>query len=100
MKQTVFSSTLDSNFLCVLVQISVVKEERFYPKWNSEAKPSSAGEVNSQSGIIAGKLALNKLHQELASKGFSQVRGTSKIHSETYTGHIAMGTDGQPANVF
>ncbi|XP_035597566.1 glycogen debranching enzyme-like isoform X2 [Oncorhynchus keta] len=54
-------------------QISVVKEERFYPKWNSEAKPSSAGEVNSQSGIIAGKLALNKLHQELASKGFSQV---------------------------
>ncbi|XP_015210571.2 glycogen debranching enzyme isoform X2 [Lepisosteus oculatus] len=54
-------------------QISVVKEERLYCKWNPKAKPSSRGEVNRQSGIIAGKLALNKLHQELASKGFIQV---------------------------
>ncbi|KAG9351106.1 hypothetical protein JZ751_024996 [Albula glossodonta] len=38
-----------------------------------QAKPSSAGEVNLQTGIIAGKKALNKLHQELASKGFIQV---------------------------
>ncbi len=55
-------------------QISVVKEERLYPKWNPDALPSSVGEVNLQSGIIAGKLALNKLHQELAEKGFTQVR--------------------------
>uniref|UniRef100_A0A671UB96 Glycogen debranching enzyme n=1 Tax=Sparus aurata TaxID=8175 RepID=A0A671UB96_SPAAU len=54
-------------------QISVVKEERFYPKWNPSATPSSTGEVGSQTGIIAGKLALNKLHQELAVQGFIQV---------------------------
>ncbi|KAM6953512.1 glycogen debranching enzyme-like [Aplochiton taeniatus] len=54
-------------------QISVVKEERFYSRWNPGAKRSCPGEVNLQSGIMAGKLALNKLHQELAAKGFSQV---------------------------
>ncbi|XP_058498944.1 glycogen debranching enzyme isoform X2 [Solea solea] len=54
-------------------QISVVKEERFYPKWNPSAVPSSTGEVGFQSGIIAGKQALNRLHQELAAKGFIQV---------------------------
>uniref|UniRef100_A0A671PSY8 Glycogen debranching enzyme n=1 Tax=Sinocyclocheilus anshuiensis TaxID=1608454 RepID=A0A671PSY8_9TELE len=54
-------------------QISVVSEERFYCKWNPQAKPSSPAEVTLQSGIIAGKLALNRLHQELASKGFNQV---------------------------
>ncbi|XP_017292357.1 glycogen debranching enzyme isoform X2 [Kryptolebias marmoratus] len=54
-------------------QISVVKEERFYPKWNPSAAPTSTGEVGFQSGIIAGKLALNKLHQELATQGFIQV---------------------------
>ncbi|XP_021468712.2 glycogen debranching enzyme isoform X2 [Oncorhynchus mykiss] len=54
-------------------QISVVKEERFYPKWNPDAKASSPGEVNLKTGIIAGKLALNKMHQDLASKGFNQV---------------------------
>ncbi|KAK2843994.1 hypothetical protein Q5P01_010653 [Channa striata] len=54
-------------------QISVVKEERFYPRWNPSAAPASANEVGFQSGIIAGKLALNKLHQELAAQGFIQV---------------------------
>ncbi|XP_037642883.1 glycogen debranching enzyme isoform X1 [Sebastes umbrosus] len=54
-------------------QISVVKEERFYPKWNPSAPPTSTGEVGPQTGIIAGKLALNKLHQELVFQGFSQV---------------------------
>uniref|UniRef100_A0A672NX71 Glycogen debranching enzyme n=1 Tax=Sinocyclocheilus grahami TaxID=75366 RepID=A0A672NX71_SINGR len=54
-------------------QISVVSEERFYCKWNPQSKPSSPAEVTLQSGIIAGKLALNRLHQELASKGFNQV---------------------------
>ncbi|XP_060940670.1 glycogen debranching enzyme [Limanda limanda] len=54
-------------------QISVVKEERFYPKWNPSASPTTTGEVGFQSGIIAGKVALNKLHQELAAQGFIQV---------------------------
>ncbi|XP_041659129.1 glycogen debranching enzyme isoform X1 [Cheilinus undulatus] len=54
-------------------QISVVKEERFYPKWNPSASPSSISEVGPQTGIIAGKLALNRLHQELAAQGFIQV---------------------------
>ncbi|XP_071379954.1 glycogen debranching enzyme-like, partial [Centroberyx affinis] len=53
-------------------QISVVKEERLYPKWNPAAPPTSTGEVGSQTGIIAGKLALNRLHQELAAQGFIQ----------------------------
>lgn len=52
-----------------------MKEERFYPKWNPAAEPSSVGEVGPQSGIMAGKLAVNKLHQELAAKGFVQVAG-------------------------
>ncbi|KAF7223093.1 glycogen debranching enzyme isoform X2 [Nothobranchius furzeri] len=54
-------------------QISVVKEERFYPKWNPSAAPTSTGQVGLQNGIIAGKLALNKLHQDLAARGFGQV---------------------------
>ncbi|XP_036410213.1 glycogen debranching enzyme isoform X2 [Megalops cyprinoides] len=54
-------------------QISVVKEERLYPMWNTDADPLSTGEVNMRTGIIAGKLALNRLHQELAAKGFIQV---------------------------
>uniref|UniRef100_A0A3Q3XM66 Glycogen debranching enzyme n=1 Tax=Mola mola TaxID=94237 RepID=A0A3Q3XM66_MOLML len=54
-------------------QISVVNEERFYPKWNPTAALTSTGEVGFQTGIIAGKLALNKLHQELAAQGFIQV---------------------------
>lgn len=60
--------------MCVFSQISVVKEERLYSKWNPSALPSSIGEVNLQTGIMAGKLALNKLHQELAEKSFTQVR--------------------------
>ncbi|XP_062848726.1 glycogen debranching enzyme-like isoform X2 [Trichomycterus rosablanca] len=54
-------------------QISVITEERLYSRWNPDALPSSPGEINLQSGILAGKLALNKLHQELAEKGFTQV---------------------------
>ncbi|XP_063481653.1 glycogen debranching enzyme isoform X4 [Symphalangus syndactylus] len=54
-------------------QISVVSEERFYTKWNPEALPSNTGEVNFQSGIIAARCAINKLHQELGAKGFIQV---------------------------
>ena len=56
------------------VQISVVSEERFYAKWNPEVSPSNIGEVNFQSGIIAARCAINKLHQELGAKGFIQAR--------------------------
>uniref|UniRef100_A0A4W3HHH1 Glycogen debranching enzyme n=1 Tax=Callorhinchus milii TaxID=7868 RepID=A0A4W3HHH1_CALMI len=54
-------------------QISVVSEERFYPKFNPKADPKNPAEVSLQSGIIGGKLAINKLHQELGAKGFNQV---------------------------
>ncbi|XP_069497645.1 glycogen debranching enzyme isoform X2 [Ambystoma mexicanum] len=54
-------------------QISVVSEERFYTKWNPKATASNSGEVNLQSGIIAGKRAINQLHQELGERGFIQV---------------------------
>ncbi|XP_066539576.1 glycogen debranching enzyme-like [Hoplias malabaricus] len=54
-------------------QVSVVKEERLYTKWNAGASLSSPGEVNLHSGIMAGKEALNRLHKELAEKGFTQV---------------------------
>ncbi|XP_030351609.1 glycogen debranching enzyme isoform X3 [Strigops habroptila] len=53
-------------------QISVVSEERFYAKWNPAAHLAS-GEVNFQTGILAGRLAMNRLHQELGAKGFNQV---------------------------
>ncbi|XP_063282212.1 glycogen debranching enzyme [Pelobates fuscus] len=54
-------------------QISVVSEERFYTKWNPKLASLNPAEVNEKSGIIAGKKALNKLHQELAASGFIQV---------------------------
>ncbi|XP_041417474.1 glycogen debranching enzyme isoform X2 [Xenopus laevis] len=54
-------------------QISVVSEERFYTKWNPKLNTPNARDVNSQSGIIAGKKAVNKLHLELAARGFLQV---------------------------
>ncbi|XP_068808414.1 glycogen debranching enzyme isoform X3 [Struthio camelus] len=53
-------------------QISVVSEERFYSKWNPAAQLTS-GEANFQTGILAGRLAINRLHQELGAKGFNQV---------------------------
>ncbi|KAM8930067.1 glycogen debranching enzyme isoform 1-T1 [Pelodytes ibericus] len=54
-------------------QISVVSEERFYTKWNPKLAGPSPSEVNEKSGIIAGKKALNSLHQELAARRFLQV---------------------------
>uniref|UniRef100_A0A8D0HPX6 Amylo-alpha-1, 6-glucosidase, 4-alpha-glucanotransferase n=1 Tax=Sphenodon punctatus TaxID=8508 RepID=A0A8D0HPX6_SPHPU len=57
----------------ILLNISVVSEERFYAKWNPEASPATPGEVNFKSGIIAGRLAINRLHQELGAKSFIQV---------------------------
>ncbi|XP_071756275.1 glycogen debranching enzyme-like [Centroberyx gerrardi] len=54
-------------------QISVVKEGRLYARWSPEAETSDPAKVDLQTGILAGKLALNKLHQELAAKGFTQV---------------------------
>ncbi|XP_075473238.1 glycogen debranching enzyme isoform X1 [Ascaphus truei] len=54
-------------------QISVVTEERFYTKWKPSAAALKSGEVSERSGIIAGKKALNRLHQELGARGFLQV---------------------------
>lgn len=58
------------NLQCV-VQISVEKEYHQYTCWNSEVR--TCDQVNLQTGILAGKLALNRLHQELAAEGFTQV---------------------------
>ncbi|XP_040922154.1 glycogen debranching enzyme-like isoform X2 [Toxotes jaculatrix] len=48
-----------------------VLEDHLYTSWNSDAKTND--QVNLQTGILAGKLALNRLHQELAAGGFTQV---------------------------
>ncbi|KAL4635092.1 glycogen debranching enzyme isoform X2 [Arapaima gigas] len=53
------------------VQISVLKEG-LYGKRNPQEQPSSIGEVILQTGIITGKLGLNRLHRQLAAKGFIQ----------------------------
>lgn len=52
--------------------IHVVDETRCYMSW-SENPQSELGKVNFKSGIITGKRALNRLHQELGAAGFSQV---------------------------
>jgi hypothetical protein len=52
-----------------LPQIHVVDETREYAEWSDDC---SVG-VNGNSGIIAAKRALNKLHFELGLEGFSQV---------------------------
>lgn len=64
----------------VYCQISVVSEERFYAKWSPAATQLKPGEVNFKTGIIAGRLAINRLHQELGAKGFNQARtGTACV---------------------
>ncbi|XP_067892976.1 glycogen debranching enzyme isoform X1 [Heterodontus francisci] len=65
-------STMGYDYL-VPHQISVVSEERLYPKYNPNARPELLGEVNQQSGIIAGKQAINRLHRELGANSFYQV---------------------------
>uniref|UniRef100_A0A8P4KHV3 Glycogen debranching enzyme n=1 Tax=Dicentrarchus labrax TaxID=13489 RepID=A0A8P4KHV3_DICLA len=52
-------------------QISMVGDNHIYTCWNSDAQTSD--QVNLQTGILAGKLALNRLHQQLAAEGFTQV---------------------------
>ncbi|KAK1884943.1 Glycogen debranching enzyme, partial [Dissostichus eleginoides] len=47
------------------------QENQQYTCWNSEAHTSS--QVNLQTGMLAVKLALNRLHHKLAAEGFSQV---------------------------
>uniref|UniRef100_UPI00398F3654 glycogen debranching enzyme-like n=1 Tax=Pristiophorus japonicus TaxID=55135 RepID=UPI00398F3654 len=54
-------------------QISVVSEERLYPKYNPSARPEFQGEVSQQTGIIAGKQAINRLHHDLGADLFNQV---------------------------
>lgn len=52
--------------------IHVVNEKRLYSSWTTD-NVAKRGYINEKSGIIAGKKALNKLHSELGSSGFSQV---------------------------
>ncbi|XP_054724204.1 glycogen debranching enzyme-like [Uloborus diversus] len=52
--------------------IHVVTEERLYTSWTHE-EVSKKEYINEKTGIIAGKKALNKLHSELGSSGFTQV---------------------------
>ncbi|XP_032801915.2 glycogen debranching enzyme [Petromyzon marinus] len=54
-------------------QVSVVSEERLYASWEAACDPASPGTVGFNSGILAGKLALNQLHHQLGLHGFSQV---------------------------
>ncbi|XP_025406439.1 glycogen debranching enzyme isoform X4 [Sipha flava] len=46
--------------------IHVVDEERQYMNWSDE-------EINIETGIVAGKKALNELHYDLGKRGFDQV---------------------------
>ncbi|GIY67804.1 glycogen debranching enzyme [Caerostris darwini] len=52
--------------------IHVVSEKRLYTSW-TDAKELKRGFINAESGIIAGKRALNQLHSELGASGFTQV---------------------------
>ncbi|CAL8398012.1 unnamed protein product [Arctogadus glacialis] len=60
-------------------QISVMDEERLYARWTPQdprtpqGRGPDPGEVDLQTGIVAAKLALNRLHRELAEQGFTQV---------------------------
>ena len=49
-------------------QIGVVKETRPYTTWSK-----SEDGVHSNSGIVAAKAELNRLHQKLAKEGYTQV---------------------------
>uniref|UniRef100_A0A665URJ1 Glycogen debranching enzyme n=1 Tax=Echeneis naucrates TaxID=173247 RepID=A0A665URJ1_ECHNA len=48
-----------------------ISEDHQYTCWTSEAP--ACNQVNLQTGTVAVKLALNRLHQELAAAGFTQV---------------------------
>ncbi|GFS37714.1 glycogen debranching enzyme [Trichonephila inaurata madagascariensis] len=52
--------------------IHVVSEKRVYTSWTDDNIPKK-GYINAESGIIAGKRALNKLHFDLGTAGFTQV---------------------------
>ncbi|KAM9839423.1 glycogen debranching enzyme-like [Aulostomus maculatus] len=52
-------------------QALMAMEVHQYSSWNPDVRTSK--QVDLQTGMIAGRLALNKLHQELVAGGFSQV---------------------------
>uniref|UniRef100_A0A8C5B3J3 Glycogen debranching enzyme n=1 Tax=Gadus morhua TaxID=8049 RepID=A0A8C5B3J3_GADMO len=62
-----------------LVPPSVMDEERLYACWTPrdprtpQGRGPDPGEVDLQTGIVAAKLALNRLHRELVEQGFTQV---------------------------
>ncbi|XP_028289153.1 glycogen debranching enzyme-like [Parambassis ranga] len=52
-------------------ELQLHQEDREYACWNTEAQ--TPDQVNLQTGVLAGKLALNRLHRQLAAEGFTQV---------------------------
>ena len=62
-------------------------EERLYARWTSQDPQGhrpDLGEVDLQTGILGAKLALNRLHRELAEQDFTQVL---MRHTHTNTLH-------------
>lgn len=51
----------------------MVDEERQYTSWTNDDMADNVKFVNSKTGIIAGKKALNDLHYTLGQQKFSQV---------------------------
>ena len=71
-------------------QINVVKEKRVYTKW-SESKLEHVGNVSDTTGIFAAKKVLNKLHQDLSNKGFTQASLNNIIISKHQSGSMVWG---------
>jgi hypothetical protein len=57
----------------ILLQIDVVKDNRLYPSWSTDAGKSGPGVTTKATGIVSAKKAINRLHGELARGGFEQV---------------------------
>jgi len=55
------------------LQIHVVDEKRQYTFWTDDDSTDNVKFVNSKTGIIAAKKALNDLHYTLGQQEFSQV---------------------------
>ena len=51
----------------------MVKEARFYPLWSEVNSSKDNGKTALQTGILAAKKIINRLHGELAVNGYDQV---------------------------
>ena len=54
-------------------QIGVVHETRPYARWSESGSEVKEGEVGLDTGIMAARVELNRLHKTLADEGFNQV---------------------------